>query len=404
MQLTGSASGPNMGGNNTSGGNGQSQSAGGKGGARATPFIRASAQHTEPVGYDVTTALSLTNVITLPDVQVPAYGFLRSIILVVTCTGGVGTAVFGPDAPFNALQNIVLQEPNGAQIANFPSGYDLFLANKFGGYQSENDPRQSANFAAAVAGGTFSYTLRIPVEIDCRDALGSLPNQNSGALFRVKLNLASAGSAATGLYSTTPATSPGSVRVRAYAEEWDQPEASTNGAPNATVPPALNTTQYWSRQDFPINAGQANIRLTRMGNYLRNLVFVLRDSSGLRSGTADTNFPDPATIYYDTRPLDTISRAVWLDRQQNRYGYAGYAPGNTLATAAIAGDTGGARELSVWPLDFAHEFDGSVGFENRDLWLPTYSSTRFEIGGTWGAAGTLTVLTNDVTIADNVWM
>jgi hypothetical protein len=403
VSLTSPAAGPNMAGNQTQGGNAQSQSAGGKGGA--TPFVRASAQHTEPTGYDVSTLMS-ASVQTLPDIQVPAYGFLRSIILVVTTTGSAGTSVFGPDAPWNALQNIVLQEPNGAQIANFPSGYDLYLANKFGGYQSSNDPRLSANYITTPAGGAFSFALRIPVEIDLRSGLGALPNQNSGALFRVKLNLASTSTspAGTALYTTVPPTTLPTVRVRAYAEEWDQPEASTNGVANQTVPPALNTTQYWSRQDFPINAGQSNIRLTRMGNYLRNIVFVLRDATTAARLAQDANFPDPATIYYDTRPLDTVSRAVWLDRLENRYGYGGYVQGNTITTgAALAGDTGGGREYSVWPFDFCHEFDGGVGFENRDLWLPTYSSTRFEIGGTWGGASTLSVLTNDVTIAGNVW-
>jgi hypothetical protein len=97
---------------------------------------------------------------------------------------------------------------------------------------------------------------------------------------------------------------------------------------------------------------------------------------------------------------------MWLDRIYNRYGY-GAQVGNTnsLAGTVLAVDTGSGRESGVWPLDFAHEFDGAVGWENRDLWLPTYSSTRFEIGGTWGGSGgTLSVLTNDVTIADNVWM
>jgi hypothetical protein len=387
-----------MAGSQSAGGNYQSQSAGGNSKVRATPFIRASAQHTEPTGYDVSTTMSASAVQTLPDIQVPAYGFLRAIWVVVTTTAGAGTSVtLLEDAPFLALQNIVLQEPNGAQICNFPSGYDLYLANKFGGYQSFNDPRMSQNYSTTIGtSALFSFALRIPVEVDTRDALGSLPNQNSGALFRVKLNLNTSANVFGGTVSTQPI-----VRVRAYAEEWDQPEASTNGVPNATVPPAMNTTQYWSRQDFPVNAGTSNIRLTRMGNYLRNLIFVFRNTSSPPGRSAqDGNFPDPATIYYDTRPLDIVSRAIWLDRNLNRYGYGAAAPGGS----AINPDTAGARENSVWSFDFCHEFDGGVGFENRDLWLPTYSSTRFEIGGTWGAAGTLSVLTNDVTIADNVWM
>jgi hypothetical protein len=141
-----------------------------------------------------------------------------------------------------------------------------------------------------------------------------------------------------------------------------------------------------------------------MGNYIRNLIFVYRDGSGVRS-TQDTLFPDPAVLYYDTRPLDNVARPVWLEQQMARYGY-GAVIGNTNSAAgtALAVDSGLGRESSVWPYDFAHEFNGEVGRENRDLWLPTLSSTRFEIGGTWGAAGTLTVLTNDVTITGNVWL
>jgi hypothetical protein len=347
---------------------------------------------------------------TLPDIVVPAYGFLRSILLVVTTSGGVVTTTAptpDEDAPFNALANIVLQEPNGAQICNFPSGYDLYLANKFGGYRYANDNRNSPNFSmvSSTTVASFAYMLRIPVEINNRDALGALPNQNSGALFRVKLNLA----ARATVWSTgdTNITTNPTVRVRAFAEAWDQPEDVSNGVPNQTTPPALNTTQYWSRQDFAVNAGVANIRLTRMGNYLRNLIFVYRDDAANPDrGDSDANFPDPATIYYDTRPLDTISRAQWLERIYERYGYGsklGRTNANTVDGVAVVADSGGGRENNVWPLDFCHEFDGQVGHENRSLWLPTWSSTRMEIGGDWGEAGTLTVLTNDVTVADNVY-
>lgn len=400
VNMTHPAAGPNMRGTNTGGGTNQGQSAGGKNGL--IPFVRASAEHTESTGYDVSTVMT-TSVQTLPDITIPAYGFLRSVLLVVTTTAGTGatSATVTEDGPFNALANLILQEPNGAQICNFPSGYDLYLANKFGGYRYFNDPRLSYNYSIAI--GTtagFSFAVRVPIEVNNRDAVGSLPNQNSGALFRLKLNL----NAIANVFGGTVPTGP-TVRIRAYAEEWDQPEDSTDGVANQTNPPAVNTTQYWSRQDFPVNAGSANIRLTRMGNYLRNLIFVFRNGSGVRS-SQDANMPDAATLYYDTRPLDSQSRAQWLDRQMEKYGYTsglGKSATSAAGTAATAADSGGGRDNSVWPYDFAHEFDGRVGSENRSLWLPTWSSTRFEIGGTWGASGTLTVLTNDVTIADNVW-
>jgi hypothetical protein len=398
VNMTHPAAGPNMRGNQTGGGTNQSQAAGGKGGL--IPFVRASAEHSESTGYDVSTLMT-TSVQTLPDITVPAYGFLRSIVLWVTTTAGTGatSATLTEDSPFNALQNLILQEPNGAQICNFPSGYDLYLANKFGGYRYSNDARNSFNFSKTLGTSAgFSFLLRVPIEVCNRDALGSLPNQNSGALFRLKLNLNNIASVFGGTVPAGP-----TVRIRAYAEEWDQPEDSTDGVANQTNPPAVNTTQYWSRQDFPVNSGSANIRLTRMGNYLRNIIFVFRSGAASRA-TNDTFFPDPATIYYDTRPLDSLARGQFLDRQMEKYGYI-LSLGQTGAAAgtALAVDGGGTRENSVWPYDFCHEFANAVGAENRSLWLPTWSSTRFEIGGTWGGSGTLSVLTNDVTIADNVW-
>lgn len=379
----------------TQGGTGQRQGAGGK--RTAVPFTRASVEHTEPTGYDVSVPMT-AGLTTLPDIVVPAYGFLRAVKILVTTSGAAGASVFGSDGPFNALQNIVLQEPNGAQICNFPSGYDLMLAQKHGGYWHGNDPRRSNSTSITPASGQFSFCLRVPVEVSLRDAVGALPNQNSGAQFRIKLNLASGSAGANNLYTTAPTTLP-TVRVRAFAEEWDQPEDSTDGRPNSTVPPALNTTQYWSRQDFPVNIGQNQIRLTRVGNLLRNLIFVYRSAAGARTATEDGNWIDPATIYYDTRPLDIVPRQLWIDRLYERYGYAA-----TIGATAIALDSGGGREASVWPLDFCHEFGGFVGRELRDLWLPTLSSTRLELQGTFASAGVLTVLTNDVTIADNVWL
>lgn len=395
------ANAASMAGAPTRGGSEKSQSRNGKAGVRARPFVQASLLHREPVGYDISVATG-ASVQILPDIQVPAYGFLRAILLVVSTTAGAGTGVTATaDNPFNALQNIVLQEPNGSQICNFPSGYDLYLANKFGGYEFQNDPRTSENFTVGIGtGANFKFLLRIPVEVSIRDALGALPNQNSGALFRVKMNLSPTATLFGGTVSTPP-----TVRIQAFAEEWDQPEDYTDGVPNAKNPPALNTTQFWTRQDFPVNAGNLNIRLTRMGNYIRNLIFVLRDSAGARAAS-DANFPPLATLYYDTRPLDTISREMWLEQIMSRYGYGGKL-GNTNSAAGTVtvADSGMGRENSVWPYDFCHEFDRSVGAENRDLWLPTLSSTRFEVGGTWtGTNQTLSVLTNDVTITDNVWM
>jgi hypothetical protein len=364
--------------------------------APSVPFIRASAEHREPAGIDVSRLLTTSDQ-DLGVFDIPAYGYVRSIVLLVQLTGGAGTSVAGTeDSPWNVIKNIALTEPNGSVLSQFNSGYDLYLANKWGGYRDSigADPKASPVYSAiASATGNCSFLLRIPVEINLRDALGSLPNQNAAATFKLRITQA----ASTAVYSVVPTTLP-NVRVRAFLEAWDQPEAQTAGAVNQVTPPAMNTTQFWSSQTFNINAGSANVRLTRVGNYLRNLIAIFR-----RAGTSRANgyldFPDPTTLYLDTRPLDIIERNNWQNQMFERTGFGGAA-----GTIFPALDSPQGIDAGVFVYDFMHEFDGSLGRENRDLWLGTLSSTRLELQGTFANAGNLTILTNDVSIAGNVFL
>lgn len=364
------------------------------------PFIRASAEHREPI-FDANKLLVATGSQNLGVFDVPAYGYLRAIALVVTATGAVGGTLF-EDGPFSVLQNVALTEPNGATLSQFDSGYHLMLANKWGGYRDANgaDLRSSQAYTQDAA-GNFNFVIRIPVEISAREALGALPNQNSAAAFKVRIDLASSAAAATGpLY--TAITTPPTVRVRGYLEAWDQPETSVAGQSNQVTPPAMNTTQFWTVQQFNVQGGNQQVRLTRVGNYIRNLIFVLR-RAGTSRANGDSDVPDPTTIYLDTRPLDVIEKNQWLNQMFERTGFGGRAPAGAL-TATVAKDTAGAQDNGVFVYDFCHEFDNSLGRETRDLWLPTLGSTRLEVQGNFANAGVLTVLTNDVAVAGSVFL
>lgn len=367
--------------------------------AAVVPFIRASAEHREPAGIDVSRQLTTSDQ-DLGVFDIPAYGYVRSIVLLVTASGGTGgtpSVTADEDDEFPVLKNIALTEPNGSSLSIFNSGHDLYLVNKWGGYRNSvgADPKASPVYSAmgtTLAG--FSFMLRIPVEMNLRDALGSLPNQNAAATFKLRMTLAAVADIATG---TLPSTLP-TVRVRAYLEAWDQPEISTAGATNEVTPPAMNTTQFWSPQVFNVSAGQQTIRLTRVGNYIRNLIFVLRRAGTSRANGA-SDIPDPTTLYLDTRPLDIIEPNNWRNQMYERTGFGG-----AVGTEVPAAETPRGLDNGVFVYDFMHEFDGTLGRENRDLWLPTLGSTRLEIQGNFANAGTLTVLTNDVAIAGPVFM
>src|SRR3954468_4817618 len=368
------------------------------------PFIRASAPHREPAGIDVSRQFTTSDQ-DLGVFDVPAYGYVRSIILVVTASGGTGGSpvVTTPeDAPFSALKSISLTEPNGAILSQFSSGYHLHLAHKWGGYRHPigADFKASPTFAQIPStGASFAYMQRIPVEINLRDGLGSLPNQNAAATFKLRLTLAKAADIMTGTLPTTLPT----VRVRVFVETWDQPEMSSGGATNQLTPPAMNTTQFWSEQIYNVNSGAQTIRLSRVGNYLRNLIFVFRATGGGTRASVSANFPDPLTFLLDTRPLDIIEQNNLRHQMFVLTGFgSGYADAATYKAPSV--DTPGGLDNSVWVYDFCHEFDGALGRENRDLWLPTLGSTRLELQGSFGAAGVLTILTNDVAIAGSVFL
>lgn len=367
------------------------------------PFLRASAEHREPAGID-TSRLLTTSDQDLGVFDVPAYGYVRRIVVLVTASGGTGgspAATFPEDSPHTTLKNIQLTEPNGAVLSQFNSGYDLHLANKWGGYRHPIGADFRASPTFTMPGATFAsyqYMTSIPVEINLRDALGSLPNQNAGATFKLKLTLAKVADIAAGTLPTTLPT----VRVQAYAECWDQPEQSTAGATNQTMPPGMNTTQFWTSQVYTVLSGQNTIRLTRVGNYIRNLIFILRTNSSTRAN-GEADWANPTTLYLDTRPLDIIENNNWKHQMYERTGFgAQYATAS--AQVAPLADLAGALDNGVRVYDFMHEFDGALGRELRDGWLPTLSSTRLELQGSFGDPGSLTVLTNDVAIAGSVFM
>jgi len=361
------------------------------------PFIRASGEHIEPAGIDVSRLLT-GSVQDLGVFDIPAYGFLRSLTFVVTATGGTGAgAVAAEDGPFNVLSNIALTEPNGAQIQAFNSGYDMYLAQKWGGYGFVlgSDPRSLPPYSAvAGTGGGFAFIIRMNVEMNLRDALGSLPNQNAAATFKLRMQL----NASTAVYGTPPATTLPTVRVRVTQYAWDQPNPADGQNANQVSPPAVNTTQFWSTQIYNVNAGAQTLRLTRVGNYLRNVILVFRRAGTSRAnGSAD--FPDPLTFLIDARPTAIVERNNLNTIMAERTGF-----GTAQGTVIPANDSPNGLDNGVFVWDYMHEFDGSLGMENRDLWQPTLGSTRYELQGTFANAGTLTVLTNDVAIAGNVFM
>lgn len=346
----------------------------------SVPFVRASYQHTEPADLDRTlTALTASSQLIGP-VDVPAYGYFRSLLILVQATGGAGAAaVAQADAPWSAIGEIVLHDVNGAPIVGPFTGYDLYLAHKYGGYAFQDDPVSSPAYSAVAVTGNTSFLLRVPVEIADRDALGSLPNMNASSTYKLRITAAPN----TSVYSTQPTTQP-AWRFRAWAECWAPPSANNDlGQPQAVTPPAMGTTQMWTKFQDDIANGFNNVRFQRVGNLIRNLVLVYRNTSAART---ETGLPTDLQLFVDGRLL--TNEALLVRRHYTRE--------RGSSTAAL--DTG------VIVLDYCHDFDGKVGGEMRDNYLQTSTSTRLELQATFSAAGSLEILTNDIAPVGDIWL
>lgn len=331
---------------------------------QANPFSKASDRKTE--SFDDRSYTLGASSTSPQQVNVPATGYLRHIVVDVDVSGVVG-ATYVDDAPWSIFSEIKLTDVNGQAIVQL-EGFDLFLANLLGGYTQHADPRLNVNYKSTATG--FHLQVRLPVEIVQRNALGSLVNMNAAMTYKVKYVLAPAA-------EVFAAGSPDNiVRVQLLAESWASPApVDVHGVPNTPAPPALGTTQNWSEYVAPVVVGKNTIRLPRVGNTIRNLVFIYRDVAGDRQVVPVTDIGK----YIDGNQWTNNPFSYELQRLGELYGFA--------AADIPAG---------VWMACQTDDFDGTPGEEIGDYWLPTSGATRLELQFVSSAAGSLTVLTNDI--------
>ncbi len=355
------------------------------------PFIRATKKHREPF-FDSSTALTTGLQVVTPQ-NVPAYGFLRGLWIRVDATGGSGTgtpAVASGDAPFNVFGFLGLFDVNGAPLYGpFASAYNAFTIGKNGGYKRYFDARQN-DFQSVQTSGNFRFWLYIPVELNQRNALGTLANLNAAATYKLQMSI----NPSTTIYSTPPAPTLPTIRIRVWLDAWAQPPANDLlGNLTQQVPNNHGTTQYWSEQVYPVSSGQQTIRLLRVGLYIRTLIFTLRTAAAGTPRT-DADWPDPVQLFLDGFELVNMSQNFLWSEQYSLYNQTP----NTL-------DAANTRDTGVYVFQFIDDDTLMPGNEQRNRYLATLQSSRLELRGSFGgSAATLSVLTNDVSPAGDIFV
>lgn len=341
------------------------------GGGPVVPFTSAAHEHTEPF-FDQTFTPG-ANVQNFGPINVPSYGYLRNIYIQVTATGGaIGTGELSADYPWNLFQSLSLVDTNGAPIFGPLDGYAAYIANVVGGYGFQSDPSSTAHCPWFVGTINAQFPMRIPIEISHHDGLGALANQNSAASYQIQ---GSVSTFAQMMKTVGTATAP-AFRVRMFLEAWSLPnETDRVGRPQAQLPPAHGTTQFWSQSVRQVTVGQNTIPVTRMGNLIRALILINRNAAGERKPGV---MMDPMTLNWDARQL-------LMDTQKYRE-HAGFAERANLVT----------YPAGVFAFPFNHSTDNYVGDDNPSLWIPTVQATRFQVEGVAAEAGTMQQLICDI--------
>lgn len=317
----------------------------------------------------------------MPDYTLNGDGFLRRVVIEIisTVTANVTNVVsFAQNGPWNVIDTVQFLDTAGRAVYGPFDGYTAMITNKFGGYFNLSDPRADVNYTAitgsGATGGSFHFTLIIPLEIVARDALGALVNKNTAVPFRVKLRL----SASATPFGTAPSVAP-AVTVNMVQDNWWQPEQTDpKGHPLAQNPPAVNTTQFWANNNYPVNSGNVPGQQlsTGLGYPFRNLLLMLVDSTASRAN-GDGAWPSPVTFTVEKNQLFIRSQSLWKWRTAKAYNY--------FQTTA---DTANALENGVYPIWFNDDFDGVPGNELRNGYLLTRGGQNMLFTGNVGSTGT----------------
>jgi hypothetical protein len=290
--------------------------------------------------------------------------------------------VFAGDGPFSVIQQIELLDPQGVSFQTM-SGWELFIEDALGGWTGSTIPTDSPVYSATAGvgaglGGSFAFMLRIPCELFPRDAVGALFNGASSAQFKVRITQAPS----TAVYTTPPTALP-NVRYRTNSHGYQVPNAAgpRTAIEYASQPPGGMVYQNIYRQVYQIaGAGNILIPVTRKGFYYRQIILIARDGTGARSATplaGDWNIKiDNVDVFNGT--TEQFRHVTW---ERNRF-------------------TGPNLPVGVTQLSWCFDQDGLNGGESRDQYVGTQPGSIVEVRTVAAAAGSLTIMVNDVSPTD----
>lgn len=340
----------------------------------ANPFLSATYEYSEVVNSTAWTLTSATQ--DSPTINITPGGYLRGLLIQVSSASGVlGSGALTGDMPWMVFYSLTLESIDGTPFLYPMNGYSHYLVAKFC-RPWDGDPAADPNYSNSV-----NPAFRMRFFLEARATIGCVPNTDARAQYRCRYTINSQ----SGMFSTAPTTYP-TVTVELDLETYAQPDAADlNGVPNQQVPDGLALQRFASHQSgIALNTGTTTVQSARVGNLIRNLILVVRNSSGVRTDLTS----DPIRWRLDNTQLLVENRSR-RDYEVDRFfnGAEGYDP------------TWVARPTGVYVYPRFHKPGSRQGLS----WLATQAQTylAWELNG-GPSSGTLEIITEDLAVAGPV--
>jgi hypothetical protein len=343
------------------------------------PFIVGSNLYREAPFVTVTQTLDANSHETVANIT-PG-GFLRGLVLQVSSINGViGTGVLNLDGPFSIFSSLSIEDISGGPILYPMTGFAAMVKQKY--LQPwEGDPAKRAGFSNTI---NPVFTLRLSVEV--RDTLCVLANTDARAQYRVRFTLAALN---PGLLSTTGTATAPAVTVKAYFSTWAQPDAhDLLNNPIEQVPEGLPASRFVMHEIPAFNGGSNVIRHTLMGNEIRAIAWIVRNSLGARVDLTDGN-AGPIDFRLDNRRLWKMNPSQIVEEMS--WFYEQIANGSST------------RETGVYVIPRFRD----PGRELGEYWLQTVEQTllQAELSGTdlgGNVPGSLEIIYDELAVAGSL--
>jgi hypothetical protein len=321
---------------------------------------------------------------TITQQLVPVSGYARRFRVRWGATGGAGTVVtaVNADAPFNLVQQVILNDSQGNTILNLPGWEALklipLLSASYGLWRygaPDSSPNYSAPVVGANASGNFHFESWIPLEF--AEAVGVLGMDNASVL--PTLTWTVAGSAT--VYSTAPNTTLPALTLEVDADYYWNPDNA------GILPPGLGSSRQWKLlAGTPQAAPGSALPITCPkfgGGFLDSITIVSRRTD--TNARTDANWPSRLQLMIDGTQIcnETIDQVI--ADMYNAYQF----PSNADPYYNGGTETIGARPVGVLTIPLKNNISQVItGLDDSGRsYIPTTPGTNLQMSGTGWQGG-----------------